>query len=299
MSEGTPFRTTEGGRHCPICEHVADPGASFAEYRLFRCRHCGCWSSDALFRGAATSFESRNYFANADLDQPKWAALMRRLEAEGNPLRSVLDVGCGNGAFLSFVAKDRPDVRCEGIEIDHTRAAQAREGNPQALIHEGDACDALAAASDSFDLITLWDVFEHVPNPVQLLSRLSQQLAPGGVIHLVTIHEQSLLPMLGRFSHWISGGRLTYPMRRTHDAHHLCFFTRKGLDIAVEACGLEIRDLSFDRLRRRRMDGPAFVTAATAALLSLENALGNGLFINLTLGSGGRSGRTRSERAWS
>lgn len=289
MNEETAFRTTEGGRHCPVCRHVATPAATFPEYQLFSCKHCGCWSSDALYRGADISFENRNYFDNPELDEGKWGALIRELTNQGLEARSVLDVGCGTGAYLAFVARERPDLHCEGIEIDPARAAQARSNNPNARIHEGDASEVMAGVSGPFDLITLWDVFEHVPNPVQLLCELSKRLSPGGFIHIVTIHERSVVPMLGRLGYRITGGRLSYPIRRTHEAHHLCFFTREGLDIAVETAGLEIHRVSYDRLARGRMDGSKLVTAATSALLTIENALGNGLFIELTLRAPSRS----------
>lgn len=282
MTQSKPL-TTQGGEICPVCDRAATPGATLPDYRLFRCPHCGCWSSDALVRGAVTSFEAEDYFENADVDRPKWGALFDRMKEEGKAIGSVLDVGCGTGAFLSFVAAEHPGTRCEGIEIDLDRAAQARSANPGTAIHSGDASEVLAGVTGPFDLITLWDVFEHVPAPVELLGQLGQLLAPGGAIHIVTIHERSLVPALGRLSYRVSGGRLTYPIRRTHEPHHLVFFTREGLDIGAERAGLQIRDLWFDRLRRGRMDGPALVTAATSLLLATENALGTGLFVNLLL----------------
>ena len=76
---------------------------------------------------------------------------------------------------------------------------------------------------------------------------------------------------------------MTYPMRRTHEPHHLVFFSRDGLDLAAERAGLQIRDQWHDRLARGRMDGHPVVTALTSLLLRAENALGNGLFVNLIL----------------
>ena len=279
--------TTEGGEACPICRAEATTGAVFPEYQLFGCDNCGCWSSSALARGADTSFETHNYFANADLDRPKWDRLLSELQREGRPLQSLLDVGCGTGAYLAFVAREYPEVRCEGIELDEGRAEQARLANPAARIHVGEASSVLEAGAGPFDLITLWDVFEHVSDPARLLCQLAECLTPRGSIHIVTINERSVLPLLGRFSYWLSAGSLPYPVRRTHEAHHLVFFTRKGLDLAIARAGLVMRDLWYDRLLRGRMDGHPVVTAATASLLRLENAFGNGLFFNLTLGRPG------------
>ena len=275
--------TTLGGDLCPVCGSRATPRIELPDYRLLCCRDCGCWSSDAGFRGATTSFESADYFRNADLDRDKWMKMLERMDRDGRPLRSVLDVGSGTGAFLAHVREVRPDVHCEGIEIDPKRAQQARDRNPDARIHVGDAMDALASITSRFDLITLWDVFEHVPAPSELLVRLAGCLAPSGYIHIVTINERSLIPTLGRLSYVLSGGRVTYPARRTHEPHHLVFFTRQGLEVCAARAGLRIRDHWFDRLLKGRMDGHPLLTATTATLLRLENAFGNGLFVNLVL----------------
>jgi 2-polyprenyl-6-hydroxyphenyl methylase/3-demethylubiquinone-9 3-methyltransferase len=275
--------STEGGRACPVCGEPVASAIELPDYQLFRCTRCGCWSSDALVRGASISFEPGQYFGNVEADRAKWETLFARLARQGRRVRSALDVGCGSGGFLAFLAERLPDARRQGIELDAQRAAQARERDPAAHIHAGDALEMLDGLEQVFDLVTLWDVFEHIPAPVRLLGALSRVLAPGGVIYVQTIHERSLLPTLGRWSHRLSGGRLSYPLRRTHEAHHVVFFTRGGLALAADRAGLRIRELWFDRLARERMDGPPLVTAATALLLTLENAFGNGLFVNLML----------------
>ena len=275
--------TTLGGSACPVCTAPALPEIEIPEYRLFRCTDCGCWSSDALVRGAETSFEPQHYFANDAADRSRWDELFARLGDGARAGRSILDVGCGTGAFLGDVARRLPGSHRTGIELDPARGALARQLDPSAEIHTGDALEVAARLAGPFDLVTLWDVFEHLPDPVSLLRELRRSLAASGAIYLQTIHERSLLPALGRASYRASGGRLTRAVRRTHEAHHLVFFTRAGLAVAAERAGLRIRELWFGRLARRRMDGPPLVTAAAAALLAVENALGNGLFVNLIL----------------
>jgi 2-polyprenyl-3-methyl-5-hydroxy-6-metoxy-1,4-benzoquinol methylase len=275
--------TTFGGTACPVCTASAPPAIEIPGYRLYRCSDCGCWSSDARVRGAQTSFEPRQYFANDGADRSRWDELFARLGGRDPVLDSILDVGCGTGAFLGEVARRLPGSRRTGIEIDPTRAALARQLDRDAAIHTGDALEVAAGLTGPFALVTLWDVFEHLPDPVSLLCELRRSLSATGSIYLQTIHEQSLLPAIGRASYRASGGRLTRAVRRTHEAHHLVFFTRKGLVRSAERADLQIRQMWFGRLSRRRMDGPPLVTAAAAALLAVENALGNGLFVNLLL----------------
>jgi 2-polyprenyl-6-hydroxyphenyl methylase/3-demethylubiquinone-9 3-methyltransferase len=279
----TALLSTQGGSSCPVCSALAVPRIDLIDYRLFECPHCGCWSSDALARAASTSFDPVHYFENAQMDEEKWESLLQRPETEGRPLRRVLDVGCGNGAYLNVLGRRLPGVERVGIELDAARAAQARDANPSARILVGDALESLAALAPPFDLITLWDVFEHVPAPACLLEKMATLLAPKGTIYIQTINERSLVPALGRLAYRLSGGRVTAPARRTHEAHHLVFFTRDGLSMMADRAGLAIRALWFDRLAHARMDGHPLMTAATSLLLAAENALGNGLFVNLLL----------------
>jgi SAM-dependent methyltransferase len=274
---------TEGGRSCPVCASVSQPRLDLGDFQLLRCDDCGCWASDAQVRGAETSFVPASYFDNADLDRDKWEVLVSRLGAAVGGIRSVLDVGCGTGAYLGWLRERLPRVRCEGIELDPQRAAAAAAANPRARIHAADALAGLAHTNGPFDLITLWDVFEHVTAPARLLHGLARQLAPGGCIYLQTINEQSVMPALGRASYHASFGRLRFAARRTHEPHHLVFFTRRGLERAAHGAGLGVRELWFDRLHRGRMDGHPLVTGATSLLLRAENALGSGLFINVLL----------------
>src|SRR5262245_35852939 len=178
---GSP--TTRGGAAGPVCATAAAPEIDLREYRLFRCARCGAWSSDALARGARTSFEPRDYFGNDDADRPKWEALFARLGA-GARVGSALDVGCGPGAFRAWPAKRHPASGRAGIELDPERAARARARDPGAEIAAGDAEGALARIEGRFDLVTLWDVFEHLADPVACLGALRERLAPEGAIYL-------------------------------------------------------------------------------------------------------------------
>lgn len=266
-----------------MCGARVEVEAELPDFRLFRCTACGCRSSDALERGATTSFEPADYFGNADCDRAKWERLARIVEARGAAPASVLDVGCGNGAYLRWVAERWPEATRTGVELDTERAEEARAGDAQAEIFTGDALDTVRSLEPRFDLITLWDVFEHVPAPAALLAELGAHLTPGGALYIQTIHETSVLPAVGRLAYRLTGGRVSYPLRRTHEPHHLVFFTREGLERGAREANLVIRERWFDRLAFERMDGHPLVKMATSCVLAIENGLGNGLFINLVL----------------
>jgi SAM-dependent methyltransferase len=275
--------TTTGGAHCPVCGGSAAPSADAGGFRLYACPGCHCWSSDALARGATASFTPNAYFENAASDKARWTALLDRVSQHDLAVRSVLDVGCGTGAFLAYLRAQMPSAAVAGIELDAGRAGHARAAAPGATIHCGDAVAVAESLNDTFDLITLWDLLEHVPDPRRLVRALAARLAPGGALFIQTIHEDSLLPRLGRLSYRLTGGRFRAGIRRTHDAHHLVFFSLTGLDRLAGQAGLRVTERWFGRLAHARMDGNPLLTVPASVLMAAENFWGNGLFVNLLL----------------
>jgi SAM-dependent methyltransferase len=88
----------------------------------------------------------------------------------------LLDIGCGNGAFLRAFAGLRPGWKLTGTEVtDRNREAVAAIAQLERF-HVGDH-DHLDGA---FDLVSLIHVLEHFENPVRELARLRQRLAQSG-----------------------------------------------------------------------------------------------------------------------
>ncbi len=88
----------------------------------------------------------------------------------------LLDIGCGNGAFLRAFAARHPRWRLTGTEIgDHNRAAVKAIAQVERF-HAGDFADLDGA----FDMISLIHVLEHIEGPVPFLKRIASRLAPGG-----------------------------------------------------------------------------------------------------------------------
>ncbi len=280
-SSHSPLATL-GGNQCPVCATHITPKIFTGDYYLFPCTTCNSWCSDAFFRDAESSFTSENYFFHAEEDRARWSKVLKNLEKKGRSPKSILDVGCGSGAFISF-AREGGNIRCAGIEINPEFARMAEKANPGVPIYVGDAHELIGHIQGTFDLITLWDVFEHLTEPGKLLRALSTKLTEGGCIYIQTINEQSLVPFLGRMSYHVSGGKVRGIVRRTHEPHHLVFYSKKGIKLLAKSAGLALRECTYDRLSKARMDGSPLVKTITSFLLAVENLFGNGLFINVLL----------------
>ncbi len=202
------------------------------------------------------------------------------LVAAYKPLRGArcLDVGAGGGLFLHLLRERGAEVH--GIEPDPLNAAyaEARYGvrlSPETLEARQDA--------GSFDVITLWDVLEHVKFPLQTLAAAVALLRPAGILCLDTPIRDGALHRLGVLSYRLSGGRarqlLATQYSNTSFGHKQIFST-PGLRAVIHGQGLEVlllhrvHELSFPyavylrRLLRSQL-GARLATPLAAAFFTL------------------------------
>lgn len=111
--------------------------------------------------------------------------------------KTLLDIGCGNGAFLRR-AREMGYVAI-GCEPDAKAIATCLDQGLDVL--HGDAfLDSLP--EEHFDVITMSHVFEHAPNPEQLLERAMALLAPGGLLWLACPNPDSIGFRLFKHNWW-------------------------------------------------------------------------------------------------
>ena len=130
----------------------------------------------------------------------------------------LLDVGCGNGAFLQMAQAAGWSV--QGIDFDPLAVAEARR---QGLAVDLGGIDQLAAQAQTYDWITCSHVLEHVHEPHQLLQSLHRLLRPCGTLWLQTPNVDSI-------------GHKTYGpyWRGLEPPRHLTLLTLPALRSALE-----------------------------------------------------------------
>lgn len=226
---------------CPICsaEHVR-PKLRKRRIQIFECANCGgaFWMPPADFD--ARSMYDESYFANAGAehgydDYGSLAASLsrtfaRRLAGLERPAGggTLLDIG----AAFGFAVREarRAGWRASGIEVslDAAHRAGAQTGGNVAVA----SASATPFRSASFDVITLWDVIEHLPDPHAAVAEVARLLRPGGRFLLCTGDVGSLMARL-------SGARwhlYTLP-------EHLFFHSRRSLRRLLEAHDLQVESM--------------------------------------------------------
>ncbi len=137
--------------------------------------------------------------------------------------RTVLDLGCGNGALTS--AFDREGFEMTGMDMSETGIAIASRSFPAiSFLHSDLAAPMAGKLRHRFDAVIAVEVIEHLLLPRLLLERVKEALRPGGVFILTTPYHGFLknlaLALTNKFdNHW-------HPLR---DSGHVKFFSRATL----------------------------------------------------------------------
>lgn len=111
------------------------------------------------------------------------------LQKHARPGR-LLDVGCSTGLFLT--AAKQAGWQARGVEYSADSSRVAREVYGQDVVTG--ALEPGMFEPGSFDVVTFWDVIEHVPDPVYTLGVAAELLAPGGLMVLKTPNVDGLYP---------------------------------------------------------------------------------------------------------
>ncbi len=136
----------------------------------------------------------------------------------------ILDVGCAGGAFL----KAASDMGYEAIGLEPSRyLAELGQKNYNVEIHQ-DSLDSFVFSKNEFDIVTFWDVLEHVPNPREALQNAHEALSESGTLLLN-------LPMIDTWPAKFM--KLRWPFYLNV---HTYYFSKKTIESLLLSSGFQI-----------------------------------------------------------
>ena len=142
----------------------------------------------------------------------------------------ALDVGCAAGFFLKILHDAGWTV--DGVELSPAIASHAREVYGFEQVHVGPV-ESAGYEKGSFDLITMWDVVEHVPEPLPFLEHTMSLLADDGVFILETQNVES------KFAK-----RLGPKWHHYKHLEHLYHFSPATIERLLDRVGMEVVHLT-------------------------------------------------------
>jgi SAM-dependent methyltransferase len=226
------------------------------------CPTCGCIMADLEFvhgQYEASTYYTMAYKDKADIEQEwgfRWRHILRTLRHYTGAPRA-LDVGAGNGYFV-FLARAEFGLQADGLEISAAEADFARRTFGVELLR-----GELAALDAQYDVVSSFNVLEHVREPVGLLAQMRDRLAANGHLLLTTPNPSCIHRRVLGLRKW----NMVCP------PHHINLFTREALFEALAHVGFEVLEYStlstyIRAVRKFDTGGLLFRRAAFQALKS-------------------------------
>lgn len=174
---------------CPSCNSINTElnKKSYYNYQLYACSICHCVfcipfkapNADFYFNGNdSESLRRHSVLTKWDKKNPTYNSSL--FEVISNKEKTILDIGCGNGAFAEFASERGFNVI--GIDIDTSSLKLAKSRNLKNTLFLNSNLEDFIVNNPGIriDIITMFEVFEHLDNPSQTLQSVYNLLTPGG-----------------------------------------------------------------------------------------------------------------------
>ena len=249
--DASRMRNGDYSSKCPICRRPAPRRVyEFSDFAVLRCRACdNSWRSNMYdeekIRDIYCGVEyERNPYFSSDAQQvellttPRVKNYQRALDYLESVTAAgrLLDIGCGSGSFLALAQKRGWEPH--GVEMS-PGLSSACERNLGTRVITGRFEDVKLPAG-RFDVVTMWDVIEHVIDPGFCIRKVKELLRPGGLAVFCTPDEESILARTGLAFYKLTLSRYRYPAFALHPPYHTYFFSRKGFIRLLEDSGLTV-----------------------------------------------------------
>lgn len=198
---------------------------------VYRCESCACiwhepvvesellYQSDSYRESMGETVTLKNFYKRHD------AEVLDKLNYTGTEVfrdKIVMDIGCGGGGYADFLKESAKAIIL--VEPNSNFASQLRKKGYEVFTY---AEDALAKYKNNIDIITSYDVIEHVDEPVSFVKKVYDLLSPGGTAYIGTPTEYPVLrKLLGKaFDSFV------------FSVQHPFVFSRSSLEIMAQKAG--------------------------------------------------------------
>ena len=228
--------------HCPLCRETARKRLfEIRDSAVYQCLNCGlrfidpCLAPQSM-QAAYESEESlkdfhgfhKGYYDYGDLEtETKTVTDFRRaleqLERRVPGPRSeqsIFDVGFGNGLFLALAKKRGWKVG--GIDTSAGNVELVRQKFSLQLAQSDlEHYDPRGAA---YDVVSFWDVLEHLSQPHSAIQKARDLLKPGGFILIGVPNDNSFLRMASSFLYHVSFGKIKKGIEKAYFLEHVAYY---------------------------------------------------------------------------
>lgn len=177
-----------------------------------------------------TMVEDEKYLGEWKAREAVFSRKLRLIEKYAAKKGRLLDLGCFAGIFLNLVRRKNWSIL--GIEPSKWAANYGRnELNLEIL--QGTLEDFIFN-DETFDVVTMWDVIEHLPDPKSTLSLLNKKLKKGGMLYLTTPNFDSIYRKLFGKRYWFI------------ERMHIYYFTPGTIRRMLEESNYEVIEIGLN-----------------------------------------------------
>jgi len=138
--------------------------------------------------------------------------------------KSILDVGAGFGMFLRLAK----EYGFEGVGVEpNTQASEFIKEKYGFEIYNSMLEDV--ESEKNYDIITMWDLLEHLPNPRIALQKVNGITTQGGFLVIELPARDSFIHLLVKGIYRMSFGYIKRPLFSVYGIHHLQYFSKKSI----------------------------------------------------------------------
>ncbi|MBX9691140.1 MAG: class I SAM-dependent methyltransferase [Cyanobacteria bacterium] len=198
--------------------------------------------------------------------------VLKKLEQRVEKQR-LLDVGCSYGAFLDVARKYGWGV--QGVEICETSADYAVGKRGIDVVRT--TLEQAGFPDGYFSAVTLWDLIEHLENPLQTMREVNKILAPNGTAFICTPNHDSLINKIGNIMYKLSFHRFKKPLNILHPIQHNYYFSPATLSNLLSRAGFSRIEIDFmdAKVDHWCPDAPSFLAWGSKCLDCLARVSGN------------------------
>lgn len=228
---------------CPLCrQRQGQQYLRLNDYVLYECQNCSLVSPNIDFDklGEAEVYDDEAYikdttreiletyeYRKKTLAPERLNYILEKIPDLTKDNIKLLDVGCGPGYFLSYL-KDQ-EISYKGLELADWLVKTCLERGLNV-----EPADLAAEPTASYNIIALFDVLEHLKDPISLFKTLNDKLTMSGYVLAYTPNIHSLAYYLMKEQQ-----NTLYPYQ------HLCFFDPKSLEFLAQATGFQVYSIDY------------------------------------------------------